>query len=206
MPTPPYSRQRLMKATTLSPVDLKQIAHCRRDCNRLGFAYHLGFVRLFNRLPNQHPLEVEEELLGIMAMRLRIDPERIQDYATRQPTVSDHQNRIKEYLELKALGPKEAKALEEFVFEESCRLEQTAALPSRAEEFLQERKILLPGEQALQRLIGEQKKRAHEGIFDRIARSLSGKTKKTLETLLTVPSAGGGSTLLTKPSICSTRF
>src|SRR5512143_1749557 len=123
-----YSRGQLVREASLTEVDLVEVEKCRRDHNRLGFAYQIGFVRLFHRFPAQQPLEVCDELLGFVAMQLNMDPTRIADYAVRQHTVSDHQNRIREFLRLTAFGPQQAEALEHFLFEESCRLEQTAAL------------------------------------------------------------------------------
>ena len=43
----------MVREATLTQADLAQIAQCRRDYNRLGFAYQVGFVRLFNRFPAQ---------------------------------------------------------------------------------------------------------------------------------------------------------
>ena len=40
------------------------VAKCCRDHNRLGFAYQIGFARLFNRFPAQQPLEINNELLS----------------------------------------------------------------------------------------------------------------------------------------------
>jgi hypothetical protein len=48
-----YSRQQLIDQAILSKEDLYEIAQCRRDHNRLGFAYQIGFVRLNNRFPVQ---------------------------------------------------------------------------------------------------------------------------------------------------------
>jgi hypothetical protein len=74
---------------------------------------------------------------------------------------------------LRLFDQDESNALERFVFEESCRLEQTAALLTRAQEFLKERRVIFPAESALLRLVAEQKKLAHESIVTRIADSLS---------------------------------
>jgi hypothetical protein len=49
----------------------------------------------------------------------------------------------------------ESSDLERFVFEESCRLEQTAPLLARAQEFLKERGVIFPAESALLRLVGD---------------------------------------------------
>src|SRR3954468_1656953 len=168
-----FSRRQMVREATLTEADLDEIARCRRDHNRLGFAYQVGFVRLFNRFPAQQPLEICDELLSFVAMQLNSDATGIDGYAARQHTVSDHQARIREYLELIVYGPGEADALERFVFEESCRLEQTAPLLARAREFLKERRILFPADSALLRLVGEQRKRAGAHIVAKLAGSLS---------------------------------
>jgi hypothetical protein len=95
-----FSRGQMIREASLTETDLVEIAKCRRDHNRLGFAYQIGFVRLFNRFPDQQPLEVCDELLSFVAAQLNIDATRLQEYAARQPTVSDHQTRCREYLKL----------------------------------------------------------------------------------------------------------
>ena len=107
---------------------MNEVAKCRRDHNRLGFAYQIGFVRLFNRFPVQRPLEICDELLSFVAVQLNIESERLADYAPWQHTVSEHQARIQNYLGLRPFDHEENNALERFVLEESCRLEQTAPL------------------------------------------------------------------------------
>jgi TnpA family transposase len=176
----------MVREASLSEDDLAEVAHCRRDHNRLGFAYQIGFVRLFHRFPAQQPLEVCDELLGFIAMQLNLDPARIADYAKRQHTVSDHQHRIRQFLRLTAFGPRQARALERFLFEEACRLEPTAALSARAREFLRERRVLFPAESALLRLVGEQRRRAREHIVTRLAESLPPLVASALDALLEV--------------------
>ena len=39
----------------------------------MGFAYQLGFVRVFQRFPVQQPLEICEELLSFVALQTGID-------------------------------------------------------------------------------------------------------------------------------------
>jgi hypothetical protein len=48
-----YTKQQLIKQATLSNEDLHEIFQCRRNYNRLGFAYQIGFVRLRNCFPGQ---------------------------------------------------------------------------------------------------------------------------------------------------------
>jgi hypothetical protein len=113
------SRGQMVREATLTEADLAEVARCRRDHNRLGFAYQAGFVRLFNRFPAQQPLEICGELLNFIALQLGIDEGLIADYAPWQHTASEHQERIREYLRLTVYGPRETAALERFIFDES---------------------------------------------------------------------------------------
>ena len=168
-----YSRGQMVREATLTEADLAEVDKCRRDHNRLAFAYQIGFVRLFSRFPAQQPLEICDELLHFVSLQVGIDEGRIADYAPWQHTTSEHQGRIRDYLKLVGFDPEQAEALERFVFEESCRLEQTASLLARAREFLKERRVLFPAESVLLRLVGEQKKRAREHIVAKLAGVLS---------------------------------
>ncbi len=185
-----FSRGQLVREASLTAADLAEVDKCRRDHNRLGFAYQVGFVRLFSRFPNQQPLEVCDELLSFVAMQLNIDATSLEEYAARQPTVSDHQARIRDYLKLAAFDHEQAEALERFVFEESCRLEQTASLVARAREFLKERHVLFPAESSLLRLVTEQRKRARGHIVSRLADGLTPGVMKALDDLLEVKEGG----------------
>jgi hypothetical protein len=51
MPNRSYSPEELIRHASLTLSDLEQINRCRRDYNRLGFAYQIGFVRLLNQFP-----------------------------------------------------------------------------------------------------------------------------------------------------------
>src|SRR4029077_15219510 len=159
-----FSRGKLVREASLTQADMNEVAKYRRDHNRLGFAYQIGFARLLHRFPAQQPLEINDGLLSFVAVQMNIDSERISDYALWQHTVSEHQARIQQYLGLRPFDLDESNALERFAFEESCRLEQTALLLARAQEFLKERRVVFPAESALLRLVGEQKKLAHESI------------------------------------------
>ncbi len=181
-----FSRGQMIREASLTEADRAEIAKCRRDHNRLGFAYQIGFVRLFHRFPAQQPLEICDELLNFISLQLGIDEALISDYASWQHTASEHQERIREYLKLIIYGPPEADALEQFVFEESCRLEQTASLLARAREFLKERHVLLPAESSLLRLVSEQRKRAREHIVAKLADGLTPGMVKALDDLLEV--------------------
>src|SRR5438067_8425292 len=128
MMTPNYTKQQLVQETALSDADMAQVHQCRRDHNRLGFAYQLGFVRLLNRFPTQLPFEILEELLAYISTQVALPAVLIRAYQQRQQTISEHQQHIAAYLGLKPFDSAEAVLLAQFIFEEACRLEQAAAL------------------------------------------------------------------------------
>lgn len=181
-----FSRQQLKRAAALTEEDLRQIRKCRRSHNRLGFAYQVAFVRLFNRFPKQQRFEVLDELVSFSAAQLGVDAGLIGLYRERQQTISEHQQTITGYLGRRHFEDAEAVQLEKFVFEESWRLEQAAALKAQAAEFLKEQRILEPAEFRIIRIVGEQRARAREHIFRRVAAEVPGHLAVTLDDLLVV--------------------
>ena len=83
MTIPSFTRAQMIREASLTEADLAAVALCRRDHNRLGFAYQIGFVRLFSRFPAQQPLEICDELLTFVAMQLNIDATNIVEYSRR---------------------------------------------------------------------------------------------------------------------------
>ena len=163
-----FSRDQLKRAATLTEEDFVQLGKCRRPHNRLGFAYQVAFVRLFDRFPQQQPYELLEELVCFSAGQLGLDAGLIELYRKRQPTISEHQQTIADYLRLRPFDDVAVTQLEQFIFEEACRLEQAAALTGRAREFLKEQHVLEPAEFRIARIVGEQRSRAREHIFTRL--------------------------------------
>jgi hypothetical protein len=72
------SRDQLKRAASLTEEDFVQLGKCRRPHNRLGFAYQVAFVRLFDRFPQQQPFELFEELVCFSAAQLGLDAELIE--------------------------------------------------------------------------------------------------------------------------------
>ncbi len=136
MNEPTYTHQDLLRAAKLTPTDTEEIFKCRRSYNRLGFAYQLAFVRLHNRFPTQQPFEIDQELLTYAGMQTDIPITEIEDYVRRQPTLSEHQERIRVYLQLHRLDDDAMEVLEQFLFDEACRLENTGPLMALAKQFL----------------------------------------------------------------------
>jgi len=57
-----FTQEQLIQVAKLSDADIRIVNECRGEHNKLGFAYQLCYVKLFNRLPMQRPLELLDEL------------------------------------------------------------------------------------------------------------------------------------------------
>ncbi len=168
MSTITFSRDLLTQYATLTSTDHAIILQRRRPHNQLGFAYQLAFVRIANRFPQIDPFEIVDSLLHYVAIQLSIPADEISHYAQRQPTVSHHQRIILDHLELNAFGDASHDALERYVFDEACRLEQTTALMNQDKLFLRHANILQPAEITLRRLVHQQRQAARTHIYSRI--------------------------------------
>jgi len=188
MNTVVFSHQELVDLAKLGPDDIEKIHERRRHHTRLGFAYQLAFVRLTNRFPAQHPLEIVDEILAYVSVQLDIPVSALETYQRKRRTIINHQQEIRSYLNLHRFGEAEAALLEGVLFEEACRLEQTGPLMVQAKAFLKTERILFPADDTLRRLIITQQQAAREHIFKQIADSLSVDCIKKLDDLLVISS------------------
>ena len=178
-----YTQEQLIRVTKFSNRDLEEIKKCRRDFNQLGFAYQLAFVRLLNRLPSQEPLETQEDILVFVSIQLNTNIQCFEQYGCRQQTISEHQESIRSYLELRSFSTATTE-IKEFLFKESYHLEQTAALMACLREYLKTNHILEPAQDTMYRLIQTQREAARTEIYSKVLGMLSNETKQYLDSLL----------------------
>ncbi|MBE0524916.1 MAG: Tn3 family transposase [Methanosarcinales archaeon] len=179
-----YTHEQLVSVVHFNEKDIETIKQCRSQYNHLGFAYQLAFVQLTNRFPKEQPFEVFDDILTFVSVQLNIPSKLIHTYEKRQPTINEHREKIRNYLGLQRFGEAELTKIEKFIFEEACRLEQTAALQVKTEQYLKEQGILNPSEDTLKRLIGKQREEAKRYIFRKISQGLSKELLEKLDTLL----------------------
>ena len=183
---PDVSRPRLVRDATFLEADRREIALRRGSHNRLGFAYQVAFVRVLGRFPQQAPLEIDGEILRFTALQLGVDAETIHAYARRRQTVSEHQQRIGEYLRLRAFDAAAGERLARFLEDEALRLERTASLLARARAWLRDEHVLAPSDPVLRRAIGAARHKARTLLTQRMAERLSAPMREGLDALVAV--------------------
>lgn len=118
----------IIQLATLSEQDRQIIQKCRGPHNRLGFAYQLMFVKIFNRFPAQTPLNIQPQILTFAVLQLGIKIDSIKNYQNRQQTISEHQRQIRDYLGLGGFDKAAIMQISQFLFVEAQRTEHTSKI------------------------------------------------------------------------------
>lgn len=174
-----------MHVARLSDEDFEYLNVCRGTQTRIGAAYQICYVKLFNRFPAQVPFEILEELTFV-AIQLDIPREELNVYALRQPTISEHQEQIRLYLKLVRFNKHAEISLMEYLFHQSLQIQPTDSLLLKATDFLRERQILNPADDTIIRLIQTQREKARLYMYERIASGTNSMIREKLDNLLVV--------------------
>lgn len=185
-----FSHNLILQHAVFNSDDKQQIAQRRGQHNQLGFAYQLAFVRIAFRFPIQNPLEIVEELLVYVSININIEKNVITLYKQHRETIIAHRRVITGYLKLNSFDKAMLPKVEQYLFEEACRLEQTGALLNQAKLFLRNANTLLPADDTLQRIIITQRQAARTHIYTRIDALLSTPLKTHLDEWLLVDESG----------------
>ncbi len=182
-----FTQEQLVQVAKLSDADIRIINGCRWEHNRLGFAYQLCYVKLFNRFPVQSPPELIDELATFVAVQLDIPKENLHTYSSlRQATVSEHQEIIRTYLHVEKYNQDNENALKDYIFQQALQIQATESLFVKSTKFLKEQQILNPSDGTIERLIQTQREKARAYIFERISAEVSSEIQQELDTLLIV--------------------
>src|SRR2546423_11207786 len=118
---PHFTQEQLVQVARLSDGDMEYLNACRGAQNKIGSAYQLCFIKLFNRLPVQVPFEILDELATFIAMQMDIPREELIAYALRQPTISEHQEQLRRYLKLGRFDKPAETTLREYLFHQALQ-------------------------------------------------------------------------------------
>jgi TnpA family transposase len=180
-----FSQYSLIEHGHLGEKDIDLIEKCRGNHNRLGFAYQLIFIRLFNRVPCQEPFEVIEEIVIYAAMQLALESSLVSLYSNRK-NIYNHQKTIITYLEYSSFNSQTQILLKDFIFQKALQFEPLSLLLIKSVDFLRDLKILLPAEDTLLRIIKAQRASARQLLFEKIHACLSPVLINKLDSLLEV--------------------
>ena len=118
------------------------------------------------------------------ACKSNIRDQKIELYQKRQPTISDHQTKIKLYLGLRKFEDIQDETIDSIIFTEASRLDDLAAILAKTKQYLKENNILFPADETLKRRAASQREKARQFIYSSIAKLLSKNAIQTLDKML----------------------
>ena len=154
--------------------------------SKLGYAYQLCYIKLFNRLPIQSNFESVEELATFVGVQLDITREMLPGYAAQKATFFRHQEDLCSYLHLEKFNENTEAILRPHLFQQALQIQPTESLFIKATEFLKERRTLNPSDDTIERLIQTQREKARKYILEKIYEEIAPPIKLALDDLLIV--------------------
>ncbi len=173
----------------LDDADLRLVDKRRADPLRLGFALQLVTARFVGRFLAD-PLDVPAVVLDYVAEQLQVaDPSCVKGYLERRATRFEHQAEISKAGGYRDFASAEAE-LTGWVADRAWMTgDGPRALFDGAVGWLRKRRVLLPGESTLARLVARVRDGAEARLWDTLSGLLTADQSRLLEGLLEVPAA-----------------
>src|SRR5260370_18402423 len=148
---PPTDQRELGRTYTLSAAAPAAIRRCRGDCNRLGHALMLCYLRYPGR-----PLKAGERpprpLLLFIAEQIAALPEAIEDYLAAERNRRRHAAELQDRLGFRPFGTRPAADLAGWLLPHAIETDRLAHLAGLVVERCRRRRIVVPSPGALHRL------------------------------------------------------
>ena len=179
------SRAELFRYFTFPEPDRREIAQCRGESNKIGFALLLGGVRLTGRFLQDFEL-VPRSLLVHICEQLNLKTPLILTYPARQPTRYEHVERIRTYLGLRSFKQTDNEMVASHVRARARAGARLHELLADTERMLREQKIVLPGVTVLERIISSARVEAEDQLFRDLSQRVDEQTRSKILALLKV--------------------
>ena len=180
-----FSDEEMARDWTLLEGDRQEIEKYRKD-SRLYIAIQICAVRLYGRFLNQvHDLS--PHIINYLGQQLDLPPSLTVGVPEREATYLEQRQNILKHLGFQRFDQNTQDQLEVWI-EQQARL---GSLPDQlfqqAENYLLDKRVLLPGPSVLERLIIHVCSDVHLQLFETVFRQLSPELRQAIDRLLMVP-------------------
>ncbi|WP_426977746.1 Tn3 family transposase [Pseudarthrobacter sp. O4] len=179
----PTDSEELAARYTLSDADMSLIRQRRGESNRLGFAVQLCLLR-YPGMVLTDDATPPTEMVSWLASHLAVSSEAWGEYGSREETRQEHGREIRTYLGMSAFGITDFRGLVDHVSEVAAQTDKGLVLVESARDFLQTRKVALPGVGILERACAQALTRANRRIYSTLGDHLMTEHRKALDGLL----------------------
>ena len=179
------SEEEIARDWTLSEQDRAEMGKYRTSF-RLFVAIQLCAVRLYGRfVPQVHALS--PHIVHYVGHQLDLPPSLALEVPARKATYIDHRQQILTYLGFQKFDDTAHAHLTTWLHQQAGQGLLPDALFQQAEQYLLDRRILLPGPSVLERLIISLCADVHAQLFEAMFQRLSPALREAIDRLLTVP-------------------
>ena len=175
---------------TLSPQDLRVVLAHRGHDNVLRFAVQLCVLKKHGRFLSDYA-QVPAAVLGYLSRQLEIEPLAALTGRARDNTEGDYQREIATYLGWHSYDASVATRLRTWIAEQVAQHLYVDHLVEKAENWLRENRIVIPGPVVFEREVNAAYRHAESGVFRRIAAQIPPVVRQAIDRLLAVDDAGG---------------
>ena len=170
---PPTDQRELGRHYRLFAADLAAIRRCRGDCNRLGHALMLCYLRYPGR-PMKAGERPPRPLLLFIAEQIDAPPEAIEDYLTAERNRRRHAAELQDRLGFRPFGARPAADLVGWLLPHAIETDRLAHLAALVVEECRRRRIVVPSPGALERLCVQARYQARGDVQRRLTDGLYG--------------------------------
>jgi TnpA family transposase len=175
---------------TLSPKDIRLVLKHRGHENLLRFAIQLCVLKKHGRFLSDY-MRVPPMVLGYLCRQLEIKPLEALTGRTRDNTEGDYQREIAAYLGWQPYDEAVAKRLKAWIAEQVSHHLYVDHLVEKAENWLREQRIVIPGPVVFEREVNAAYRTAEGTVFQRIAAQIPPAICQTIDRLLTLTDPSG---------------
>lgn len=180
-----FSDEEMARDWSLSGLDKKTINSHRKE-SRTFVAAQVCSIRLYGRFIGDVN-ELSPRIINYLNNQLDLPPSLRIISPERKATYVEQRKTILDYLGFKKYDAESEKGLKIWLTEQVYQGGLPDDLLKRSESYLLSKRITLPGESVLKRLIASDASEAHEKIFDSLYQKLSPSLKRSIDQLLKVP-------------------
>lgn len=178
------SDEELARDWTLTAEDLEQVRRCRGDEKRHSFALQLCTLRRHGRFLGDDYSHVPVRIMNYVGRQVGLRPVLFVAPPARAATDLEHEKRLREHLGFKVFDDDARGELERWLLQEAGRGLLAEELRSGAEDFLRTRRVVVPGDSTLDRMIAGVATRTEGDLLGRVHDRLSPELCRAIDELL----------------------
>jgi len=158
--------------------------YCRLSASRIALSIQLGAYGFIGR-PQEKPEEAPPIVIRFLAEALKLQGDFIPlDYSNRSMTRWDHDNMARQFLGLSLFSPQQHDILIDYLIQLYPDPENYSDWIKKAEDFLREKRFVLPTVNVLRRLVTSARHQSLESVYNQIYSQLGDDRINKLELLL----------------------